>query len=301
MTVLLSPPMPKRTLKFLQYSIHAHLENGGNPDYAALFRAMTILKGKNRRAGKRVTVIGSATLTRGSKEQDRLSLVIYAGDNDQNILFFDLNELTEFSSTTIPGRFVARKTHAVIDPLGRTLMLESGRNHPPAEELAEFIEDAAQTLPGFENLELSFTPVPTPSFAEKITGMQRIQSATVSLARPNADWSDRYDQLRGLATDSNAKLIDATVRAGRNETLSKQTGLIPSIVHWLTETLPAVANAKIKGNADGNSPLIELKLSDHIEAVTLPVEISAENKQPSDLLIQQSLNAYLDAKEKDRG
>jgi hypothetical protein len=292
--------MPKRTLRFLQYSIHAHLENG-NPDYAALFKAMTILKGKKRQSGRRVTVIGSAMLTKGSKEQDRLSLVIYTGDNDQSVLFFDLNELTEFNTAATPGRFAARKTHAVIDPTGRTLMLESGRNHPPAEELAELIEDAARTLVGFESLELSFTPIPTPSFAEKITGMQRIQSATVSLARPNADWGDRYDQLRGMATDSNAKLIDATVRAGRNETLSKQSGLVPSIVHWLKETLPAVANAKIKGNADGNSPLIELKLSDHIEAVTLPIEVGSESKYPSDALIQENLNAYLDAKDKDRG
>ena len=240
-------------------------------------------------------------IMQGAKEQDRLSLVIYTGDNDQNVLFFDLNELTEFNTTTTPGRFVARKTHAVIDPATRTLMLESGRNHPPAEELAELIEDAARSLAGFESLELSFTPVPTPSFAEKISGMQRIQAATVSLARPNADWGDRYDQLRGMATDSNAKIIDATVRAGRNETLSKQAGLVPNIVHWLTETLPAVVNAKIKGKADADSPLIELKLSDHIEAVTLPIESGSENKQPSDLLIQQNLNTYLDAKDNGRG
>jgi hypothetical protein len=292
--------MPKRTLRFLQYSIHAHLEVG-NPDYAALFKAMTILGGKYRQNGKRVTAIGAAMLTKGSNDQERLSLIVYTGDNDQNILFFDLNQQAEFNAATVPGRFVARKTHVLIDPEKRTLMLESGRNHPPAEELAEFIEDEARHLVGFETLELSFTPVPTPSFAQKITGMRRIQSATVSLARPNVDWGDRYTQLTGIATDSNAKAIDATVRAGRNETLSKQSGLIPNLVTWLTGALPAVLNAKIKGKVDDDSPLTELKLSDYIEAITIPVEVNPETKQALDSKIQRSLNSYFDSRDKENG
>jgi hypothetical protein len=180
-------------------------------------------------------------------------------------------------------------------------MIESGRSHPPAEELAQFIEDEARKLEGFETLDLSFTPVPTPSFAEKITGMDRIQSATVSLARPNVDWGDRYSQLTGIAADSNGKIIDATVRTGRNDRLSKQAGIVPDLIKWLTGTFPAVVNAKIRGNAGENSPLTELKLSDHVEAVAIPVDVNAETKQPLDSIIQQSLNAYLDSKDKDNG
>jgi hypothetical protein len=180
-------------------------------------------------------------------------------------------------------------------------MMESGRNHPAAEELAQFIEDEARNLEGFETLELSFTPVPTPTFAEKITRMQRIQSATVSLARPNVDWGDRYTQLTQYADESNAKVIDTTVRAGRSESISKQSGLIPNLIQWLSGGHPAVVNAKIKGNADEKSPLTELKLSDPVETVALPVDVNPETKQPSDLLIQQSLNAYLDSKDKENG
>lgn len=290
--------MPKRTLRFLQYSIHGHLEKG-NPDYVSLFRKLTILKGKHRQSGKRVTAIGTAMLSKGSKDQERLLLIVYTGDNDQNILFFDLNQQSEFNAATVAGRFVARKTHILIDPGTRTLMLEAGRSHPPADELAQFMEDVAHSLEGFETLDLSFSPVPTPSFAEKITAMERIQSATVTLARPNVDWGDRYSQLTGIAADSNGKVIDATVRAGRNDRLSKQSGLIPDIVRWLTETFPAVLNAKIRGNADENSPLTELKLSDHVEAIAITVDVNPETKQPLDSLIEQRLNAYLDSRGKD--
>jgi hypothetical protein len=275
--------------------------DSGNPDYAALFHALTVLKGKNRKNGKRITAIGTAMLTRGSTDHDRLSLIVYTGDDDQNILLFDLDQQVEFNAATEAGRFVARKTHVLIDPIQRMLVIESGRGHPSAEELAEFIEDEAHSLEGFNTLELSFTPVPTRKFAEKITGMQRIQSATVSLARPNPDWGDRYDQLTKYAAESNAKVIDATVRAGRRDSLSKDSGLIPNLVHWLTGALPAVVNAKIKGAFDAQSPLTELKLSDYVETVSIPVDVSPETKQPPDSVIQKSLNAYLDSRGEDNG
>jgi hypothetical protein len=81
------------------------MENG-NPDYSALFREMTILKGKYRQSGKRVTAIGAAMLTKGSKDQDRLVLIVYTGDNDRNVLLFDLNQQAEFNAETVAGRFV---------------------------------------------------------------------------------------------------------------------------------------------------------------------------------------------------
>jgi len=169
--------MPKRALRFLQYSIHGHLEDG-NPDYVALFGAMTILRGKYRQNGKRVTAIGSASLTRGANDQERLALIVYTGDNDKNILFFDVTQQAEFSTEAITGRFVAKKTHILIDPVKRILMMESGRNHPPAEELAQFIEDEARKISGFETLDLTFAPVATPGFVQMIADMKRIPTCS---------------------------------------------------------------------------------------------------------------------------
>jgi hypothetical protein len=107
------------------------------------------------------------------------------------------------------------------------LALQGGKGHPSAEELADFIELEARKLEGFETLDLTFTPVPVPQFAEQIGRLQRIQAATVVIARPNTDWGDRYDQYTQTAKDSNAKIVEASVRAGRNESLSKDHGLEP--------------------------------------------------------------------------
>lgn len=288
--------MPKRSLKFLQYSIHAHIGES-NPDYANLIRELAAIKGKYRKSGKRILAIGTVKLTRAAHESVRLFLIVYSGDYEQNILLFDLNQQAEFTAQAEDGRFVARKTHVMIDPNSRKVLIESGRGHPPAEELAEFIEEEAQGIESYEGLELSFTPVPTRTFSDKISEMQRIQSATVSLARPNVDWNERHAELTQFAEESNAKVIDTTVRAGRNQSLAKNAGLIQDLLHWVSDTLPSVVNAKIKGSRDAQSPLIELKLSDHVETVVFPVDLDPATRQPLENLVQERLNAHFDRAE----
>ncbi len=137
--MIYSAAMPKRGLKFLLYSIHGHLETGV-PDYLALFRSLTSLKGHHHEEGKRQIAIGTAMLVRN---QSRLLLIVYTGDKEKSILFFDLNEQTEFNALTSPGRFLARKTRVLIDPAQRSLLIESGRGCLSAEELAKIIEAEA--------------------------------------------------------------------------------------------------------------------------------------------------------------
>jgi hypothetical protein len=285
--------MSKRTYKFSLFTIHGHLADG-TPDYHEIARRIVQLKGRVRKDGNRLIVIGSAMLISGNSSVERVSFVTYSGDADRNVLFYDLNQLTEFSSLMESGRFVARKTHVLFDPARRTLVIESGRGHPPAEELAKMIEEELRKEAGFESLEVSFTPVAAPTFIDKIDQLQRIQSVSVSIARPNVDWSERYDQLSKFADDSGAKAIDATVRARRNEGISKQKGIIPDLKQWLSDTMSSVSGARIKGALPGQSGLIELKLSDHIDTFNVTVDVNADSGQPTDANIQERLNGYLD-------
>jgi hypothetical protein len=285
--------MSKRTYKFSLFTIHGHLADS-TPDYREIARRIVELKGRVRKDGNRLIVIGSAMMLSGASSSERVSFVTYSGDADRNVLFYDLNRLSEFSSQMESGRFVARKTHVLFDPSRRTLVIEAGRGHPPAEELAKMIEEELRKEAGFETLELSFTPVAAPTFISKIDQLQRIQAVSVSISRPNVDWSERYHQFTKLAEDSGAKAIDATVRARRNEGISKQHGIIPDLKHWLSDAMSSVSGARIKGALPGQSGLIELKLSDHIDTFNVTVDVSSEAGQPTDTSIQEKLNGYLD-------
>jgi hypothetical protein len=287
--------MPKRGLKFLLYSIHGHLATGV-PDYPTLFRGLIGLKGHYHEEGKRQIAIGTAMLV---KNQSRLLLIIYTGDKDKSILFFDLNEQSEFNELTSPGRFLARKTRVLIDPNQRTLLIESGRGCLSAEELAKIIETEARKNTDYGSLELSFTPVAAQEFMAKITRMERIQSASVSIARPNVDWLDSYKVLAGLADDSKGKAIDTTIRARRGDSLSKDSGLIPSMKHWLSDKLSAVSSATIKGSSGTDSGLITLKLNDYVETLNVVTDVTSDTGQPLESTIEEKLNSYLDAKSKE--
>jgi hypothetical protein len=129
--------------------------------------------------------------------------------------------------------------------------------------------------------------------------MERIQSASVSIARPNVDWNDSYKVLAGLADDSKGKIIDTTIRARRGVSLSKDNGLIPSIKHWLSDKLSAVASATIKGSSGDDSGLITLKLNDYVETLNVITDVRADTGQPLETTIEEKLNSYLDTKSKE--
>ena len=285
--------MPKRTFKFLLYAIHGHLADG-LPDYSKLAERIIGFKGRYWRDGSRVVAFGAAMLTRGKSSVDRASLIAYSGEVDKSVLFFDLEQQSEINSLLESGRFVARKTRIMFDPRQRILMIEAGRGHLPAEEFAKIVETELQNQAGFEALELSFTPVAAPTFISQIDEMKRIQSVMVSIARPNYGWTDRYDQFNKFADESDAKSIDATVRARRNSSLSKQNGIVPNLKHWLSKGLPSVINAKVRGAFGEGSGLIELKLSDHVETANITTDVKPDSGQPLDSEIQEKLSTYLD-------
>jgi hypothetical protein len=261
-----------------------------------MFRRLTSLKGHHHEDGNRQVAIGTAMLVRN---QTRLLLIAYTGDKEKSTLFFDLNEQAEFNALNDPGRFAASKTRVLIDPAQRTLLIEAGRGRLYPGELAKLIETEARKLPEYGTLELSFTPVAAQEFMKKISQMERIQSASVSIARPNVDWSDSYKVLAGLADDSKGKAIDTTIRARRGDSLSKDNGIVPNMKHWLADKLSAVSSATIKGSSGDDSGLITLKLNDYVETLNVVTDVKADTGQPLETAIEEKLNSYLDTKSKE--
>lgn len=280
--------MARRNFRFNLYTIHGHLENGV-PNYTTLFRSMASLKGHHHEEGKRQVAVGTARITGND-----LFLVVYSGDKEKNLLFFDLEQQKEFNQATNPKQFQARKTRVVIAPEQRRLLIEVGRGKVSADQLAEVIETEAQKTPEFKTLELVFSPVAAEEFIAGIDNMTRIQSATVTLARPNVDWTDSYDSLKSMAEASDARAIDTTVRARRGAGISKEKGLIASIKGWVSGNMSSVLGAKIKGEKPGHSGLITLNLSDHVQRADITVDVPPDKDEPPDEVLEQQMRAYLE-------
>jgi len=284
--------MPQRHLRIELFSIHAHID-GGTVDYVKFFDSiMPSLTGFHYEEGTRHVAFGS-----NSKLGGRLFLVAYTGYDTKALLFFDLNKQQELFESTQPGVFQARKTHAMIDPVNRFLLIETKRGHLHPEDLAVALEAIGRKTAGYETLELNFNPVAESEFLKQIDQFQRIQQATVTLARPNVDWTDRHHQLTEVADESNAKAIDVTVRAKREKSIAKDAGIIQFVKQFATLPQSIFKRISITGARDEDAGLITLNLSKHIEHFDLVADVNPENGQASESDIRNRMESYLKTKE----
>ena len=259
--------MPSRHLRFELYSIHGHLESG-TLDYVKFFTAVAHqLSGIHYEEGPRHIAVGRSIYT-----GQYLFLLAYTGYSEKSILFFDVNTQSELHTATEAGKFQARKTHALIAPRQRLLLIESRRGHLHPDDLADILESIAKQIPEFSTLELSFNPVVDEDFLKQIDQLKRVQSATISLARPNVDWTDRHHQLTEVASESDAKALDVTVRSKRGKSLAKDAGLIEFIKQFAGLSMSVFKRISITGSRDDDAGLITLNLSKHIQHLDTVVE-----------------------------
>jgi hypothetical protein len=280
--------MPKRLLRFEFYSVHGHTDTGA-VDYLRLLKILAGLKDYHFESNGYHVAVGNATLT-----GEQLFLTIYTGSSETSVLFFDLNVKKELVESSQPGRFQARKTHALIDGGKRILLLETKKGALNSLRLATLLEEyARKTSSEFGTLDLSFNPVADKGFIEQINDFYRIQTATVTIKRPNVDWTDRHTQLTEVAKESNARTLDVAAHASRGKSLSKDNGLVEFIKSSASSAKSMFQKIKIVGSFDGDSGLISLNLTKHIRRADFSMQTDATNNLPSETELRAKLASYL--------
>jgi hypothetical protein len=279
--------MPKKSFHFEFYSVHGHVDD--KPvDYLKLLVKLVRLRGYHSESGDYHRYVGQASLS-----GEQLFLVIYTGHSEKSTLFFDLTAKAELTESISPGRFQARKTHAMIDAGKRVLAIEARKGGLSAFSLSALIEEFLRTDAEFKSLELSFNPIADEEFAARIDEFSRIRSATITIARPNVDWTDRHAQLTDVAKESDAKALDVTARAKRGGGLSKQRGIIEFIKSSASSAKSMFKKIKIIGSIGTEPGLITLDLSKHVQHLDVALETSAETNLPSESDVRARLSAHL--------
>jgi hypothetical protein len=279
--------MPKKSFHFEIHSVHGHLDD--HPvDYLKLVGALTRLRGYHEENNNYHVVVGRAEL-----KADQLFLVIYTGYSEKNTLFFDWSSNAELTEVTLPGRFKARKTHAIIDASKRLLGIEVRKGALGSLALSALIEQFARTTEEFKTLEIDFNPVADLEFANRLNQFRRIQAATITIARPNVDWTDRHDQLTDVAKESDAASLDLTARAKRGKSLSKESGLIQFIRLGASSARTMFKKIKITGAIGEDSGLIQLDLSKHVEHVNIALDVNADTGLPNESEVRSKLSSFL--------
>jgi hypothetical protein len=258
-------------------------------DYIGLVKTLEGLQGYAEKDGNHHVAVGRSELI-GSQ----IFLVIYTGYSEKSTLFFDLAEKKELTEATSPNRFPARKTYAMIDGARRFLILESKKGGLSALSLSSVIEKYAQRNQELKLLELSFNPIADKEFASRLVEFRRIRSATITIARPNVDWTDRHTQLTQVANESDAKALDVTARSRKGQSLSKDHGLIQFIKESATSAKSMFQKIRIVGSFGDDSSLITLDLNKHVQQLNVTLDTDSATGLPRDSDVRKNLSAYLD-------
>lgn len=264
---------PTKAVRLEAFDIQGH--NGSGPlDYASFFSFIAAQNPNLRREriADRLIAVPSFVEIDG-----RYSFVAYAGSSETSFLVLDLASDTEEIRHIEDGKVIATRTVGTIDPLARRAVIQYVHTGVRAAQVAALFEKLAHTRSTeFEGATLEFAPRAGRTFKQQIVAMERIQSASVTLTRPNYDWTDYSNAINELAGDSEAHNIEVAASAPRNGTLSKSKGVVQVINKLVDGTRSIIKSAVIKGLREGDSAPITLNLNKHIESRMAKVPLSSE-------------------------
>ncbi len=86
------------------------------------------------------------------------------------------------------------------------------------------------TAIGFDDkLVIDLNPVTAESFNEELEQFDRIRQASVTVARPNYDWTENANTLTTYAAESDGQTAELEISAPRGGSLAKERGIVRDI------------------------------------------------------------------------
>ena len=277
------------------FALHCHLDGSKTPDYHDFFKRIARAHGKVRQLQFTEKLVAIPTMRfRGA---DQIEIVAYEGPFGVSPLIFNAATEKERVASLEASAVVATRTHAIIDLKTREAVVEYNLRGAKAGDIAEALEAAARHLKLGDQPAVELNPVTDESFLKAIDRFGVIKLANLRVAKPNVDWTDNYNHMTAVASESNARTIEISVSAQRADTLSRDQGLMQYIRAMVTERLSALKGARVVGVRTGESAPTTVSLAKHIQHQKVLIEVDEHGHVvTSDIL--KRMRAYLDARPK---
>ena len=259
--------MAKRaTRKFEAFVMHSHHDTPAT--YSNLFEMLSKLRREERIYKFTDEVVFGFPIV--SRENDTYFIqVVEGGDNSALVLNTETGDTRE--NILARSEMLSHATHLVVAPKKRRAAIEYSQRGAKAPTIAVAIEGVLREhYPELSNIGFSFAPVIRENFITEINAFERIREANIRVTRPNASWTDHYTDLSKLAEDSGGDKVAIDVRAGRNESLKKNAGIVKVIKDVVRDREPYLDDAAVKGtrqNEDFETTVHAKKHVQHTRAV----------------------------------
>ncbi len=285
-------PTDTKVRKLEVYALHGR--NDDRPaNYERLFEMLIRVPPAKRalKVGDKVIVI-----PRLKKDGSRILVSAVEGAEGTNPLIFNTASAAERTEDLQPGEVVAEKTHAVLDLQTREGIIEYNQRGAKASDIAEVLESVARRKNEWSSLALELNPVADVEFVRAIERFDRIQLASIKVARPNQDWNDYYNDFTHLADESDARLVEIQLTAQPRNSLSKDYGIVHYLKELAAAPLAVMKGAHIKGVRHGEKAPTTISLSHYIEHQRVSVRITDDGHvQSGD--IDRKMIEYLNARQ----
>jgi hypothetical protein len=279
------------TRKLEVFALHARTSDG-LIDYAALFKTISSMRPEDRQTqvGEKLVAIPNLDISRGV-----VWFIAYEGALGVNPLIFNAGQAKERIQKLRTGEIVAHKTHGMIHLQSREAIIEYNHRGAKAADVSHVLEELARRTKQFKTLALELNPVADVEFVKAIDRFERIRVASLRVARPNMDWTDHYNNLTAVASDSEARTVEVSLTANRGGSLSTRHGIVHFIRDLATQSLSMLKGARLVGVRKGESAETAISLSHHIEHQKINVKMT-EDGHVDDDDIKGKMTKYLAAR-----
>jgi hypothetical protein len=254
--------MAKRSpRKFEAFVMHAHHDTPAT--YSDLFEKLSKLRPEDRVHRFTDEVVVGFPIV--SKEPHGYFIQSVLGSPESALI---LNTETGSTRENILAKseMLSHATHLVASPQKRRAAIEYSQRGAKAPMLAVAIEGVLREhYPDLKNIGFSFAPVIRENFITEINSFERIREADIRVTRPNASWTDHYTELSELAEDSGGDRVGVNVRAGRNESLKKNAGIVRVIKDVVRDKEPYLDDAIVRGIRQNETAETSVHAKKHVQ------------------------------------
>lgn len=263
--------MPKRlTSRLLQvFVLHAR-QNNELINYGEVIRDIAAIPPEKRfvRTGNRVLAIPHMRV-----EEPFLYLMAYYGQVGLNPLIFNTGSAKERLESLEKGEIVATRTHAILNWETRECIIEYNLRGAKYSNIAFALEALGTQHTDYEHISVELNPLADKSFFSEIDRFERVTVARMQVVRPNVDWSDSANMLATIADESHGRTAEIRISAGRDNSLSKQSGIVAIIKELAGKAHSMLKNATIEGRRIGEDAPTRISLNRFIEHQRVRVPI----------------------------
>ncbi|HVW55565.1 MAG TPA: hypothetical protein VHC00_07785 [Rhizobiaceae bacterium] len=281
--------MANRTRRKIElYAIHAHETRTFT--YDRLFEALSKIPAPQRVFDVHGYVVGFPVV---AKYRGGYFIQATEGDPDAAALVFDRSTGQTRETDLRGSEVLSQATHMFVSPEERRASIEYVRRGVKAVMLGPAIEGVlSQNIQELRRLRIEFTPRTTEDFVREIQEFERIRLAAIRITKPNASWTDHYTQLSELMDDSRGEKVEIDVRAGRGESLKKNSGIVRVIKQVANDDQPYLDEAIITGTRTNETTETTIRASQHIQHTRVSVD-SDEAGVPLQQSIRSALTDFL--------